>query len=249
MGVLNLLFMLGRKEKQDRSSSRGGRNVQNPSRPAPQPVPEEKGKERDPQVGDIDSQGFGIGVVPSHLQATQGNPVTTAAKKSSKYIHSNQQATGALEVGRDQLANQDTSSSSLSSLRELTDAPPTKQEVCYFSYLVIYLFILMVIILVDFSGYLEGRSKGILITHHSDSFEPLLRRKEYYLIWYIHARGRTRLSWLRVVNFQPIAAFNRILPKCNDRNKKPKRPFSLGKLTNFTRKLANFGTFLKLKML
>ena len=41
---------------------------------------------------------------------------------------------------------------------------------------------------------------------------------------------------------------NRLLPKCNDRNKKLKRPFSLGKLTNFTRKLANFGTFLKLKM-
>ena len=37
--------------------------------------------------------------------------------------------------------------------------------------------------------------------------------------------------------------FNRLLPKCNDRNKKPKQPFSLGKLTNFTRKLANFGTF------
>ena len=42
---------------------------------------------------------------------------------------------------------------------------------------------------------------------------------------------------------------NRLLPKCNDRNKKLKRPFSLRKLTNFTRKLANFGTFLKLKML
>lgn len=125
---------LGRKEKQDRSSSRGGRTVQNPSRPAQQPVPEEKGKDRDPQVGDIDSQGFGIGVVPSHLQATQGNPVTTAAKKSSKSTHSNQQVTGAQEVGRDQLANQDTSSSSLSSLRELTDAPPTKQEVCYRSF-------------------------------------------------------------------------------------------------------------------
>ena len=40
---------------------------------------------------------------------------------------------------------------------------------------------------------------------------------------------------------------NRLLPKCNDRNKKPERPFSLGKLTNFTRKLANFGTFFKLK--
>ena len=38
---------------------------------------------------------------------------------------------------------------------------------------------------------------------------------------------------------------NRLLPKCNDRNKILKRPFSLGKLTNFTRKLANFGTFLK----
>ena len=45
------------------------------------------------------------------------------------------------------------------------------------------------------------------------------------------------------------ASDNRLLPKCNDRNRKPKRPFSLGKLTNFTRKLANFGTFLKLKML
>ena len=41
--------------------------------------------------------------------------------------------------------------------------------------------------------------------------------------------------------------FNRLLPKCNNRNKKRERPFSLGKLTNFTRKLANFGTFLKLK--
>ena len=28
-----------------------------------------------------------------------------------------------------------------------------------------------------------------------------------------------------------------------DRKKHPKRPFSLGKLTNFTRKLSNFGTF------
>ena len=40
------------------------------------------------------------------------------------------------------------------------------------------------------------------------------------------------------------APFNRLLPKCNDRKKQPKRPFSLGKLTNF-----NFRTFLKLKML
>ena len=46
-----------------------------------------------------------------------------------------------------------------------------------------------------------------------------------------------------------MLGINRLLPKCNDRNKKLKRPFSLGKLTNFTRKLANFGTFLKLKML
>ena len=36
---------------------------------------------------------------------------------------------------------------------------------------------------------------------------------------------------------------NRLLLKCYNRNKQPKRPFSLGKLTNFTRKLANFGTF------
>ena len=42
---------------------------------------------------------------------------------------------------------------------------------------------------------------------------------------------------------------NRLLPKCNDRNKKAKRPFLFKKFTNFTRKLANFGTFLKLKML
>ena len=31
-----------------------------------------------------------------------------------------------------------------------------------------------------------------------------------------------------------LVSDNRLLPKCNDRNKKPKRPFSLGKLTNFT---------------
>ena len=42
---------------------------------------------------------------------------------------------------------------------------------------------------------------------------------------------------------------NRLLPKCNDRKKKLKGPFSLRKLTNFTRKLANFCTFLKLKLL
>ena len=42
---------------------------------------------------------------------------------------------------------------------------------------------------------------------------------------------------------------NRLLPKCNDRNKKLKRPFSLRKLTNFTRKLAILALFLKLKML
>ena len=33
-----------------------------------------------------------------------------------------------------------------------------------------------------------------------------------------------------------------------DCNKQQKRPFSLGKLTNFTRKLSNFGTFFKLKV-
>ena len=44
-------------------------------------------------------------------------------------------------------------------------------------------------------------------------------------------------------------SINRLLPKCNDRNRKPKRPFSLRKLANYTRKLANFGTFLELKML
>ena len=48
---------------------------------------------------------------------------------------------------------------------------------------------------------------------------------------------------------QSVLKFNRLLPKCNDRNKKLERPFSLRKLTNFTRKLANFGTFFKLKML
>ena len=46
-------------------------------------------------------------------------------------------------------------------------------------------------------------------------------------------------SWLVIIN--------RLLPKCNDRNKHPKRPFSLGKLANYTRKLANFGTFFGVK--
>ena len=55
-------------------------------------------------------------------------------------------------------------------------------------------------------------------------------------------------SKMRQISSQ-LAYNNRLLPKCNDRNKKPKRPFSLRKLTNFTRKLANLGTFLKLKML
>ena len=45
-----------------------------------------------------------------------------------------------------------------------------------------------------------------------------------------------------------LKVFNRLLPKSYDRNKHPKRPFSLGKITNFTRKLSNFGTFLKLKI-
>ncbi|KAI6653657.1 Kinesin-like protein KIF9 [Oopsacas minuta] len=112
----------GRKEKSDRSGSRGGRTTQNLSRPAPQPVPEEKGKERDTQVGDIDSQGFGIGVVPSHLQGAHSNPITAATKKKS--VPSNQQGPGVHEGGRDQ----DTSCSSLGSLRENNDAPPSKQE-------------------------------------------------------------------------------------------------------------------------
>ena len=43
-------------------------------------------------------------------------------------------------------------------------------------------------------------------------------------------------------------SFNLLLPKCYDGNKQPKRPFSLEKLTNFTRKLSNFGTFFRLKM-
>ena len=41
---------------------------------------------------------------------------------------------------------------------------------------------------------------------------------------------------------------NRTRPKSYDRNKHPKRPFSPGKLTIFTRKMSNFGTFLKLKI-
>ena len=41
---------------------------------------------------------------------------------------------------------------------------------------------------------------------------------------------------------------NRLLPKSYDRNKQPKRPLSLEKLTYFPRKLSNFGTFLKLTM-
>ena len=121
--IINSDSILGRKDKTDRASSRGGRNVQSQTRAAPQPVPEEKERARESQVGDIDSQGFGIGLVPSHLH---GNPVTAATKKSTKSVPSNQQGT---HEGRDQTGHQDTSSSSLGSFREPADAPPPKQEV------------------------------------------------------------------------------------------------------------------------
>ena len=48
---------------------------------------------------------------------------------------------------------------------------------------------------------------------------------------------------IRVYTMDDNQLYNRLLPKCNDRNKKLKRPLSLKKLTNFTRKLANNGTF------
>ena len=56
----------------------------------------------------------------------------------------------------------------------------------------------------------------------------------------------------RVCNIEYFIVFhnilNRLLSKSYDRNKHPKRPFSPGKFTNFTRKSFNFGTFLKLNI-
>ena len=60
---------------------------------------------------------------------------------------------------------------------------------------------------------------------------------------------RATVPWSQILLYDISGQINRLLPKCNDRNKKPKRPFSLGKLANYTRKLTNFGTFLELKML
>ena len=61
--------------------------------------------------------------------------------------------------------------------------------------------------------------------------------------------GRGLVTWNFVILYKHWRLIiNRLLPKCYDHNKLTKRPFSLEKLTNFTRKLSNFGTFLKLKM-
>ena len=43
--------------------------------------------------------------------------------------------------------------------------------------------------------------------------------------------------------------FNRLLPKCNDRNKQPKRHFFTRKIDQFHPKTGQFRHFLKLKML
>ena len=74
----------------------------------------------------------------------------------------------------------------------------------------------------------------------------LLGNSKELLSCVLHPNDNQRSLYLM---FDLVHIVNRLLPKCNDRNKKLKGPFSLRKLTNFTRKLANFGTFFKLKML
>ena len=47
----------------------------------------------------------------------------------------------------------------------------------------------------------------------------------------------TDIDLVGQIRHQTSSIINRLLPKSYNRNKQPKRPFSLGKLTNFTRKL------------